>query len=394
VAKSGSRDGYGTFVIILASALVVIAVFVISRLEVYETTSRAPVPDELRANSFYVLGKWLSENGHPVRFSPRWAGVKDLSPQEGGLFLLASLVDWKKDGESLVSWVQDGGALVISVDSAWYWRMTESSQVSANLAALEGFLSDLGLILHVLTLGGEDEGEDENENGGETGFIDVWEGEVPDEDYFPDYDWSIGLEPAGEPRPGELILRDEGGKIRLIRMALGRGRLTVTGSCYFMYNYNLDNGANARLSWELTGASLDAERPGMFFARERRAATGLFGALRERGNLLPPVVSILALVIIGFWTTVPGFGLRREEEPAGRGTVTGRFTAEARFIRRYGAYGTYLEAYLRELRRRNGGREGGQEIKEVETALSAGEKIDQQKMAVYLRNLMSALERI
>jgi hypothetical protein len=316
--------------------------------------------------------------------------------------------------------------------------MSGALDTSANLKALEVFLKNLGLILRVPELGNEDEtledeagidgingmdetgapeaGEDSetaagseavvgseasanSETAGDNGVAagaEAEDGMVEDEYSFPYYDWTIGLELAEDSWPDKepLILLDEWENIRLIRMPLGQGSLTVTGSCYFMYNYNLDIDADARLSWELTGASLGAERPGMLFVRGRQAAGGLFAALRERGNLLPPLVSIAVLVLVGFWTVIPGFGPRREEEAVDRAAITGRFTAEARFLHRYGAYGAYLEAYLQELRRRSGGREPGREVKEVEAVLASGKKISQRKMAAYLKNLMSALEQV
>jgi hypothetical protein len=383
-----SRGAYGAFIIVLVSALLALAVFLINRLEFYERTVRQPLSRELRANNFYLLGQWLSGSGHPARFSPRWAGLKELNPREGGLLVLASLIDWEREGESLLPWVREGGVLLISIDPAWYWWASESA--SARLEALEAFLKTLGLKLLLPTGEGEDEYDEE--------YDEEYDDEGEEWKDFPDYDWSIGLEPLGEvpPEGEELILRDQGGRIRLVRRALGKGRLTVTGSCYFMYNRYLDLEANARLSWELTGASLDAGRPGMLFVRGRRATGGLFNTLRERGNLLPPLLSILVLVLVGFWTVIPGFGVRREEESAPRGAITGRFSSEARFIRRYGAYGPYLEAYLGELRRRSGGL--GKDIEKLEAAYradqGAGKRIGRRKMAEYLERLMAALERI
>ena len=54
----------------------------------------------------------------------------------------------------------------------------------------------------------------------------------------------------------------------------------------------------------------------------------------------------------------------------------------------------HRQPYLRELRRRGRGRALGREFEELEEALAAGKKIGRQKTAVYLKNLMSALERI
>ncbi|MDR1024404.1 MAG: hypothetical protein LBL56_01660, partial [Treponema sp.] len=93
--------------------LAALVIFLISRFELYERTVREGPSAELRSNTFYILGRWLSENGHPVRFSPHWAGINDLAPREGGLLLAASFVDWDREGESLLSWVREGGALVV-----------------------------------------------------------------------------------------------------------------------------------------------------------------------------------------------------------------------------------------------------------------------------------------
>jgi hypothetical protein len=393
MAKTVSKKGRAAFAIILVTALAAIAVCAAGRLELYERTTWDPDSGEARLNNFHVLGRWLSKSGYPVRFFPRWAGIKTLSPREGGLFLMASLLDWEKDGETLLPWVRAGGALIISVDSAWYWRLSESPQVAANLAALEDFLKNLGLPLDVHRLEDETGVEEEGPEASAETAVEVRAGEPTTEADVPEYDRTIRLEAAEEAGQGELVLRDERGVIRLVRRNLGKGHVTVTGSCYFMHNRNLGIDANARLSWELTGASLSPERPGMLFVRGRRTAGGLFEALLERGNLLPPLVSAAVLVVIGFWTAIPGFGVRREEEAAGR-TTSGRFAAEARFLRRYGACAVYLEAYLRELRRRSGGREPGREIREVEAALAPGKRISRRNMARYLKTVMSALERI
>jgi hypothetical protein len=434
---------YGVVLLAAVSALIVLAVYIFSRFEIYERTRWVRPSAELRANNFYVLSTWLSESGHPVRSYPRWTGIKKLSPREGGLYIQASLFDWEEAEPVLVPWVEEGGSLVISLDDPWYQDDAEEALPTG--PALDLFLEKLGI--RVLRPGPENYGaagkkdetvmtidednEDNEDNGDDDG------GAVPEDEEgyaaagdrsggdgaaardFPDYDYRISFEDSGPAAPsggtpvpdgrtGEraesspdgrnLTLRDSGGTIRLVRRALGKGQVAVTGACFFMYNYHLDDEANARLAWELTGASLRPEQPGMFFVRGRRAAAGFFSALAERGNLMAPALSILILVLTGFLTVIPGFGVLRGDESKRPGAISGRFLAEARFLRRYGAFGVYLETYLRELRRRSEGRDLGPDltetVHEVEDALAAGKNIGPGKMAVYLKNLMSALERI
>ncbi|MDR3173696.1 MAG: hypothetical protein LBU19_05555 [Treponema sp.] len=418
-----SSGSYGIFTGIVISALVILAVFVVSRLEIYEREKWAPSSRELRFNNFYLLGEWLSASGHPVRFSPRWDGVKDISPQEGGLFIQASLFDWER--EDILPWVREGGVLVISIDFPWYRMNGAEEEAPPAFRALEKFLEKLDIRIRPPEKesfdieaedapdegeGGDNRtGEDDADNGADTFFDEEDEDEdsIAEEDEspaFPDYDYSVSFEDsdftsgdftaAEGPDRRFLTLRDSEGDIRLIRAALGEGLIAVTGSCVFMYNYCLDDEINARLAWALTGGSLKPERPAFLFIRGRQGSEGLWGILNDWGDLLPPVISALVLVFIGFWMVLPGFGVPQREESRRRLSITGRFSAEARFFRRYDALEAYLEIYLRELRRRARGRALGREIEEVEKVLAAGKRIGPIKTAVYLKNLMSALERI
>jgi hypothetical protein len=431
----------GAIAVIAASTLIILTVYFFSRIEVYEGTRWVRPSGELRANNFYVLGAWLSESGHPARFYPRWTGIEKLSPQEGGLYIQASLFDWEEADRVLVPWVKEGGSLVISIDFPWYRDHARAGEAVPAAPALDSFLEKLGI--HVRSPGAKNHGagggdetagtldNDDNDNGNDGGAVrDDGEGDAGgDHDgpggggeaaqEGPDYDYRIGFEdpglaaPSGErpvpkgraggtaespPGGRNLTLRDSEGTIRLVRRALGKGQIAVTGACFFMYNYPLEYEANARLAWELTGASLGPEKPGMLFVRGRRAAGGFFNALTERGSLEAPVLSVLVLILAGFWMVIPAFGVLRDDEPKRRGAIGGRFLAEARFLRRHGALRTYLETYLRELRYRSAGRELGPDlkktVKESEDALAAGKKTGPGKMAVYLKHLMSALERI
>jgi hypothetical protein len=381
------QGNYGTFIGIAASALIIIAIIAVTQLEVYERTKWERPSSEIRSDNFYVIGKWLGESGHPVRFRPRLTGIENLSPQEGALFIQASLFDWEKGEDVLLPWVREGGALLISID--------------APESAPEQLLEDLGI---KLWYSAADESNDDS-NTVEDSEEDLEDG-LEDDEFFPVYDRDIAFEIMEQYTKREsLILRGPEGAIRLIRIPLGKGWLTVTGECYCMYTRyltrhltrhlsgHLSNKANIGAAWEFTGGLLKAERPGMLFIRGRRAAQGFLGALLERGNLAAPVVSALVLIFIGFWMVIPVFGIPLAEVRKRRSSIVDRFSAEARFLDHYGALRTYLEVYLRELHRRDG-RELGQDVKEVEHALAAGKKPGRRKMAVYLKNLMSALERI
>jgi hypothetical protein len=376
-------ENYGIFIGIAAAVLTVVVIIAVTQFEIYERTRWVRPSSEVQSNNFYVIDTWLSASGHPVRFRPRWTGMENLSPRDGGLYLQASLFDWEQDGAVLEPWVREGGALLIAVDT------TFGSTPPA--PGLEAFLENLGV---TLWYPGPNRVDDE---------------EISEEEGFPVFDRAVAFELKGtffETPP--LVLRDLRDDIRLVRLPLGKGNVTVTGEWYFMYTQYLGgsqrNPENARVAWEFTAGSLPEERPGILFIRGRRASGGLFRSLAERGNLVAPLLSVLALILAGFWMAIPGFGIPLAEGRPGSGlrkkraSIGERFSAEARFLSRYGAQRIYLETYLRELRRRDGNRVGesklGPEVAQVEEVLAVAKKLSRREMAVCLKKLMSAWERV
>jgi hypothetical protein len=397
-AKAPGIGKYGAFIGIAASVLAIMVIVAVTQFELYERTRWVRPSSEAQSDNFYVIGKWLSASGHPVRFRPSWTGMENLSPGDGGLYLQASLFDWEKDGAALLPWIREGGSLLIAVDGDWYQG---EASFPAPAPGLEEFLENLGLTLWYPVPDSIDDEEGYDEYEDEYDVDSDENSDLPEEEGFPVFDRAIalGLEDYGREA---LVLRDLREDIRLIRLPLGKGSVTVTGEWYFMYTRYLGgyprNHENARAAWEFTAGSLQAERPGMLFVRGRRASGGFLRSLAGRGNLLAPVLSVLALILVGFWMVIPGFGIPLVERRKRPGTIGDRFSAEARFLSRYGAQRIYLETYLRELRRRAGGRDGGRklnpEVEKVEEALAAGKKLSRREMAVYLKNLMSALERV
>jgi hypothetical protein len=83
-------------------------------------------------------------------------------------------------------------------------------------------------------------------------------------------------------------------------------------------------------------------------------------------------VSVLALVCIGFWMVIPGFGVLRHGDERRSRPIRDRFRAEARFLKKYHALDGYLEVYLREIKSKNRDQEKDPRIEEIENSL--GEK--------------------
>jgi hypothetical protein len=179
-----------------------------------------------------------------------------------------------------------------------------------------------------------------------------------------DLDHQVYFEIPGEAGEDMIPLKDGGGVIRLVQKKAGRGKITLTGTAPFLHWRDLHRKDNALLAWSLlAGGPLpeDGEKDGagggLFFIRSRTRARGFFGRLLERGNGIPLGISLLTLLILGFWTAVPRFGNLREEVPQPVKPLRERFLAEAQFFKKYGALETYRDAYVREIRRKTRGRE-------------------------------------
>jgi hypothetical protein len=178
-----------------------------------------------------------------------------------------------------------------------------------------------------------------------------------------------------------------------------------------MFSPGLEDPANARLSWELTGAR-DPRGRGVLFIRspepKEYVETGLLGELSRRGHTAPLVVSILALMAAGFWMVIPRFGVIKKDGNGAAGSIRERFLAEARFLKKYRALGVYLNWYIRgirmKLRQREGGFDDGELIPRIrkicggdlplEELLRSREKIGYTDFVKYLRIIKTISERL
>jgi hypothetical protein len=283
----------------------------------------------------------------------------------------AARFDWDGAETTLLPWIEGGGRLVVFMDLP-------------GRNALAPFLAALGIRAEPYEYLPD-------EDGGEYA--------APDLDlrivFYPDVDGEEGK----RFRPME-ILEDTGGNVRIVTVYRGKGSATFTGRPWFMRNEFIGTPPNARLAWRLTGGGLE-ESGGLLFIRERNGGRHFFGRLVERGNPLPLALSVLALIVTGFWMVIPSFGPSlRDEEPSLR-PIRDRFLAEVRFLKRYGSLDNYLRLYMDGLKRRS--RRGTEEpaaplapveLELIEEALKPGKKLSLKKTILYLKQLEDMAEHL
>jgi hypothetical protein len=325
-------------------ALALLAVIAYANLEVYPTTIHQGPSRQYRANNLLMLEKWLGRTGHPVRTIGQGNAARILGAREKIVLILKpEFFDWDGAAERLEPWMEAGGWLLISVNSLWNNGYQSFAQF-----LLEKYGIDVKDSIE--TIIPEKSGDDDRPDFSPLAFFELTEAAVEQ-----------AFTMSEELRGKEFI--------RLVQIPRGAGGLIITGPLLFMWNDYLDRKANARLAWELTGARAGTDHPGVLFIQEREPVKSLFGKLADRGSLLPLGVSLVLLIIVGFWMVIPVFGLVFEEKTSPGRPIRDRFLAETRFLKRYGGLRIYLEVYIHEIRRKLRGRDASSELEAIEKSL-------------------------
>lgn len=349
-------------------ALLILAVFAYTSLEIYPTTVHRPPSRQVQLNDFFALEQWLSRTGHPVRTVKQGNAARIMAAPEKTVFVESGAFDWEDAGEPLKAWMEAGGFLFVSVEEP-----PDAGE------ALEIFLADFGIRADFVPSPPDSEGE----------YLEPDAEDLP-LDFLPDFDQGLQFFVTGE---AGLTIK-EGEIIRLVRVALGEGGAVFTGPPWFIENDYLEREANARLAWDLTGARTGEGNPGLLFICWKRQVKSFFGKLAARGNLLPLGLSALILIALGFWMVIPSFGLVFQEQNSPGRPIRDRFLAEVRFLKKYRALDTYGKVYVRDLRRKRRDRVPDPELDRIEAALNTGRSLPYKDLVRYLYILETMMEKL
>jgi len=359
-----------SYIIGFAVSAAVLALLAFAAWSLFETYPRAryvPPSREARVNEYLALDRWLGEQGIGVRVESRGDLNMILRANEKRVLIQTSLFRWTFDAvDYLVQWVEEGGTLYLVLDT---YSELESYEV---LFLLEKF----GITV-------------------EAGFP-----AYGDDSDFPDYDRRFFFDVTTDIEA--LSLNDRNGAVKLVMAKRGRGEIIVSGEPDFLKFPSIGDAPNARLAWALFAGK------DWLFIRGAARARGLLGDLFRQGNLPVLLVSLLVLIVIGFWAVIPLFGLVRFDTEKPGKPLRERFLAEALFMRKYDGLNSYLEAYMREIRRRLALICGpGEDIQKRITEILAkpeeeylianflhGERINYRDFPKLQKNLKTILEKI
>lgn len=351
----------------IAAILAVIGYIFYSYFEIYPQKKHTPPLREIRANEFAGIERWLQSTGRNIRIEKRSNVYQITAAREKTVIVYASFCDWEKADKILMPWIKDGGNLIICLNE-WLDDSEEPSD----------FLSELGILIRDPDLDeiSETDGEPESRN------------ETP----VPNFDESVCFLLTDKAMNKKTtVIKDRNGYIRLVQIKIGDGSITVMGKPEFMYNSHLDREINARLAWSLTGARIN-ENSGLLFIRDHSVIQGLFGKIAERGNFIPLIISVLLLIVTGFWMTGPLNGRINKEKKTSARPLRQRFLAEIHFLKKYKALESYLSVYLSWLKPTLTGAPGEEEILTIRQALQNTEKSGIKPLKY--RDIIKALRKI
>ncbi|MDR2181882.1 MAG: hypothetical protein LBN92_04290 [Treponema sp.] len=318
-----------TVIVIVLLLAVIVGVFCYTRLEIVPVTrwidpSRRAQDDVFLGlkRALGVLGiPWREAVRRPRRFGEESADAAALAASaEQSVFIQGSAFNWEQAGPLIIPWVERGGALFIAVDTD-DWD-------------LEQLLESLGVEYYdgVVSLQPE-ETEAENEQ------------PVEQKDSGVTFErWSAFR--ITEQKADRISVIWHLGTIKLVTLYRGKGSVTLSGRPFFLYSHNLQIEKNAALASDLLIAP--ARKSGLLFFVDRGEDDHFFGSLAERGDIRPLGVSLLLLIVLGFWMTLPRFGRYRPLPPPPGRPLAERFRAEGRFFEKYGALKHYALIYRQE----------------------------------------------
>jgi hypothetical protein len=316
-------------------SFVCLAIIANQYLEIYPRKDPVSPTNDVLTNVFYAMELWLTETGHPVRRETDFNPEEIASTHEKVALIYAGAYNWEEADEFLLPWIESGNTFVLFINSPYLYDENSSLKDFINNFGIEAELNPAFLNIN-----------------SETDIL---------SDDIPNFDNRISFLVDKEDADF-FSIKDEQDLIRLIQISAGEGKIIITGIPYFMHNNYLKREtkkeANANLTWELTGAQTTEENPGVLFVRSQRSnysrtSYSMFGKIMERGNLISVIIPALLVIIFGFWSVIPIFGLVFHEKQRNSRPITERFSAEILFLKKNNALNYYLETYERELQQEN-----------------------------------------
>ena len=343
--------------------LVIAGLLIIHNYEIYPDIRYINPSDEAISNDLLALQRWLSANDINYRIvNSAHTGIFDDTKES--LFIQSSSLTWSEElNHDIIKWISNGGHLFLSIDNI-------QNDYHKNLLNEFGIDYIYGSIGEILLAQGID---------------------------YPTFDYSISFTPLST--NNDIIeFKDELNYTRLAQLNYGQGKITITGYPSFLINWHLGRDANSNIAWYIFMHENAGEDWLFISSTPRLRNERILGSLFNQGNFSAVIISLLVLIITGFWAFIPMFGTIKKEEVPDK-SIRARFLYEGLFMKNHGALKHYNEIYIREinrnLMRKNVGlHDSNNEIKDVQLNTSINNAVNQKNFINTLISLKNILESI
>ena len=326
-----------------------------SLFEILPETRHIGPSREARMNEYLALDRWLGSSGILARTQKSGNLPMIIQAKENHIFIQAALFEWSREAvEYFTDWIENGGTLFLVLErnpniiaSSYYYVPSPEEFYGEEVLAL---LEEFGITVNT----------EVNEQ------LYHFDTEYP---YAPTFDDNVSFEMSDE--DDYFALMDWAEVVRLVQVKRGKGKLIVSGRPRFLLSQYIGEEYNAYLSWKLFAADwegvelsetdfhrADLAPNGWLFIRGELKARGVLGNLWRQGNFAVLIVSVLTLLVIGFWAVIPVFGVIRDDKEKPGKSLRERFLAEGRFLKRNGALAHYIRVYIKEIKKRLVRKEG------------------------------------
>ena len=202
-----NRRSYILFIIII-SVLALLTLAAWYFLEIEPRSYHVPPSREARANEYLAFDRWLTEHNISVK-TESFANISHFTnAAENQIYMQSSRFNWSNNAMDIIrNWIKQGGHLYLVVESDW----SRGNDMTITFLESFGIEANTGL---------------------------------PGWSYFfadsasPDYDYSVAFTFTDETNENKQLLLDlkdgRGDHSRLLQIKYGAGKLTVSGTPYFL----------------------------------------------------------------------------------------------------------------------------------------------------------------
>jgi hypothetical protein len=323
-------------VLVVSLLVIIIAAILVTFFEIEQYKQKGDMSKEARHNKYLALDRWLIKTGHPLTILEAGGieDIKDIKESEANNIIIFGSAFNDDELVDLKDFIFNGYNVTFFLD--FYYDAADSN---------DKYFKDLLDNYYIDCSIGNNSAYDTEPKEKLYDFDLTFEFKISDTEKlqkdFPGIEYTL--------------VKDEYDVTRLIILKRNGCTFSICDWPFFMQSENLGKLHNAELAWSITG-ELDPKHKGFLIFRrtdnsyEVSYEEGLLAKIMQNKTGIFLVLSSIALVAVGLWMNIAGFGrLIPQRAQAGK-SINERFITEGRFLKKYAALSLYVESLVSDIR--------------------------------------------